>query len=113
MSDINASPAAPPVKYKRKLRNYLLDVSLQLRYTAAIVIVATFLTAGLGYKMYQATRDTSKVIQVTALADPDTANVLQEQFAANDKVVLYGIIGFGVVLILSVTAMGILITHKV
>ena len=30
---------ARPV-YKRKVKNYLLDVGLQLRYTATIVIVA-------------------------------------------------------------------------
>ena len=46
-------------KYRRKMRNYLLDVGLQVRYTMTIVIVAVFLTAGLGYKMYQATRDIS------------------------------------------------------
>src|SRR5881394_1296483 len=46
-------------KYRRRMRNYLLDVGLQLRYTMTIVIVAVFLTGGLGYKMYQATRDIS------------------------------------------------------
>ena len=48
--------AMPRPPYKRKVKNYLLDVGLQLRYTATIVAVAVFLTAGLGYKIYQATR---------------------------------------------------------
>ena len=99
--------------YKRKVRNYLLDVGLQLRYTATIVVVAIFLTAGLGFKMYQATREISKIILFTGLADPATAQELQTQFANSDRVVLWGIIGFGVVLILSISAVGILITHKV
>jgi hypothetical protein len=105
------STGRPP--YKRKVRNYLLDVGLQLRYTATIVIVAVFLTAGLGFKMYQATRDVSKVILWTSLVDPSSAEELQAQFSNSDRVVLWGIIGFGVVLVLSIGAVGILITHKV
>jgi hypothetical protein len=99
--------------YKRKVRNYLLDAGLQLRYTATIVVVAIFLTAGLGFKMYQATREISKIILFTGLADPTTAQELQSQFANSDRVVLWGIIGFGLVLVLSISAVGILITHKV
>jgi hypothetical protein len=100
-------------KYRRKMRNYLLDVGLQVRYTMTIVIVAVFLTAGLGYKMYQATRDISKVIELSGMADPTVASELRGQFAASDRWVLWGIVGFGVVLVISITAVGILITHKV
>jgi hypothetical protein len=98
MNNIDTGSSARP-PYKRKVRNYLLDVGLQLRYTATIVIVAVFLTAGLGFKMYQATRDVSEE--------------LQAQFSNSDKVVLWGIIGFGVVLVFSIGTVGILITHKV
>ncbi|HEX4405249.1 MAG TPA: hypothetical protein VH560_10505 [Polyangia bacterium] len=112
MNSTDAAGASRPV-YKRKVRNYLLDVGLQLRYTATIVVVAIFLTAGLGFKMYQATRDVSKVILWTSLVDPSSASELQSQFANSDKVVLWGIVGFGVVLVLSIGAVGILITHKV
>jgi len=105
--------AAARPAYKRKVKNYLLDVGLQLRYTATIVVVAAFLTAGLGYKMYQATRDISTVILFRGLADPVIAEELKAQFADSDRVVLWGIIGFGIVLVLSVSAVGILITHKV
>jgi hypothetical protein len=111
MNNIDTGSARPP--YKRKVRNYLLDVGLQLRYTATIVIVAVFLTAGLGFKMYEATRDVSKVILWTSLVDPSSAAELQAQFSNSDRVVLWTIIGFGVVLVFSVSAVGILITHKV
>ncbi len=105
--------AAARPAYKRKVKNYLLDVGLQLRYTATIVLVALVLTVILGWKMYIATRDTSKVILWTGLVDSETAAALQDQFANSDKVVLWGIIGFGVVLMVSISAVGILITHKV
>src|ERR1700749_1756617 len=112
MNSSEAAPTSRPV-YKGKVRNYLVGVRPQLRYTATIVVVAIFLTAGLGFKMYQATRDVSKVILWTSLVDPASADELQSQFANSDRVVLWGIVGFGVVLILSISAVGILITHKV
>jgi hypothetical protein len=110
--NITDSAAGTP-KYRRRMRNYLLDVGLQVRYTMTIVIVAVFLTSGLGYKMYQATRDISKVIELSGMADPAVAEELQGQFAASDRWVLWGIVGFGVVLVISISAVGILITHKV
>ena len=110
---MNSSDAGSRPPYKRKVRNYLLNVGLQLRYTATIVIVAVVVTAFLGMKMYQATRDVSKVILWTSLVDPASADELQAQFLNSDRVVLWGIIGFGVVLVLSISAVGILITHKV
>jgi hypothetical protein len=113
MNSPDGGSQGPRPAYKRKVRNYLLDVGLQLRYTATIVIVAVFLTAGLGFKMYQATRDVSKVILWTSLVDPSSADELQAQFSNSDRVVLWGIVGFGIVLVLSIGAVGILITHKV
>ncbi|HVV52059.1 MAG TPA: hypothetical protein VHO06_20495, partial [Polyangia bacterium] len=54
-----------------------------------------------------------RIILFTGLADPATAQELQKQFANSDRIVLWGIIGFGIVLVLSISAVGILITHKV
>ena len=103
---------ARPV-YKRKVKNYLLDVGLQLRYTATIIIVAVFLTGFLGWRIYKATQDTSKVILWTGLVDKATATELESQFAQSDRTVMLGIIGFGVILVLSIGGVGILLTHKV
>lgn len=98
---------------KRKLRNYLLDVGLQLRYTVFIVAIAVFLTALLGYKIYEATRESSRIVQITASADPMIGQELRTQFRENDRIVLIGILGFGVVLVMSVAGAGIWMTHKI
>ncbi len=108
-----ASATGSPPRYKRKLRNYLLDVGLQIRYTAFIIMVAVLLTAVLGYKIYDATQDTSKIIWMTGLVDPASAGELQAQFRANDRVVLFSIAGFGLLLLVSIAGVGIWITHKV
>jgi hypothetical protein len=113
MSNPDATSGGTPLRHKRKLRNYLLDAGLQVRYTAFIIAVAIFLTAVLGYKIYEATRDTSKVIFMTGLVDPAITTELQAQFRANDRIVLFGIVGFGVLLVLSIFGAGIWITHKV
>jgi hypothetical protein len=98
---------------KRKLRNYLLDTSLQLRYTVFILAVAVFLTAFLGYRIYVATQETTRIVMMTASVDPSVAQELQSQFRANDRVVLWWIIAFGMVLVVTVAAAGIWMTHKI
>jgi hypothetical protein len=109
----SSETAMPRPVYKRKVKNYLIDVGLQLRYTATIVIVAVVLTIILGIRIYQATQDTSKVILWTGLVDPATAQELQTQFAQSDRTVVWGIVGFGIILVLSIGGVGILLTHKV
>jgi hypothetical protein len=103
----------PAFSHKRKWRNYLLDVGLQLRYTAFIILVAVLLTSILGYKVYQATQESSRIVLMTVQADPTTGAELLTQFQSNDRIVLWGMAGFGVVLVLSIAAVGIWMTHKV
>jgi hypothetical protein len=111
-SDFTSSGTSP--RHQRKLRNYLLDAGLQVRYTVFIIAVAIFLTAVLGYKIYEATRATSKAIEMTSgIMDPVFTAELEDKFRANDRIVLFGIVGFGVLLVLSIFASGIWITHKV
>lgn len=100
-------------KYKRRLRNYLIDVGLQIRYTAFIIVIAVMATSVLGYQILRAVQDTSKVIWMTGLVEPAIAGELHQQFNANDRIVLLGIVGFGLLLVLSTAAAGIWITHKV
>jgi hypothetical protein len=103
----------PAYTRQRKLRNYLLDVGLQLRYTGFIIVVAILLTSILGYKVYQATQESSRIVLMTVQADPATGAALQAQFEPNDRIVIYGMVGFGMILVLSIAAAGIWITHKV
>ena len=98
---------------KRKLRNYLLDVGLQLRYTVFIIAVAVFLTAVLGSRIYVAIQETTRIVTLTASVDPSTERELQQEFQAKDRVVLWAVAGFGMLLVLTVTAAGIWMTHKI
>jgi hypothetical protein len=112
-SETAATGTGQPPKYRRKWRNYLIDWDLQLRYTGVIILIGILVTMVLGYQIFKATQDTSKIIWMTGLVDPASAGELQQQFSANDRVVVFGIIGFGLTMVLVTAAAGIWITHKV
>jgi methyl-accepting chemotaxis protein len=99
--------------HKRHLRNYLLDVGLQLRYTLVIIAVAVFLTAVLGWRVYVAMQETNRAMNLTTLVDSSTAGDLLREFQSKDQIVLGVIAGFGLLLVMTVTALGIWMTHKI
>lgn len=103
-----------PQQRKRSIRNYLLDSSYQLRFTAVIVALSTILTGGLGCLVMRNARVASRVVQVRALDPSDAlAQELVQQFAHGDRVLLLTLIAFGVVLAFVLAAYGIVLTHKV
>jgi hypothetical protein len=52
----SAAPASP-VKYKRSVKNYLIDSRFQLKYTGYIVGVALVISSILGTFLYRTSRD--------------------------------------------------------
>lgn len=60
----SASPAAPPVKYKRSLKNYLLDAKFQLKWTGRILIVALGISAVMGVFLFQTSTKVTEQTEV-------------------------------------------------
>ncbi len=62
----SARPAAAAPKYKRSIRNYLLDARFQLKWTGYIIFVAMFISAVMGVFLYstsaELTAQSQKVI---------------------------------------------------
>ena len=62
----SAQPAAAPPKYKRSVRNYLLDAKFQLKWTGRIIFVAFVISAIMGVFLYrtssEVTAQSQKVI---------------------------------------------------
>ena len=103
-----------PQGYKRSVRNYLLNSSYQLRFTAVIVVISAILTGGLGYLVMRNAHEASRVVQVRALDPTDAmAQELVRQFARGDRMLMLTLIAFGFVLSLVLAAYGIVLTHKV
>jgi acyl-coenzyme A synthetase/AMP-(fatty) acid ligase len=100
--------------YRRQLKNYLLNLRYQLRYTLSIVLLSLGLTGGLGWIVISKAREASRVVAVRAMDPTDElAQELAAQFARNDRVLIFALIGFAVLLCLVLAIYGIVFTHKV
>ncbi len=110
------TPANPPAEGadhrfpKRKLRNYLLDTGLQLKLASYLLAVATLLSVGLGWLLWSAYRETSRVV---ALGDPELGDSIAAALAVEDRwrIVLVAIALAGVLLCLLGAA--VVITHRI
>jgi hypothetical protein len=102
------------MKSQRRMKNYLLNLRYQLKFTLTIVGISAALTGGLGYFVISKAHEASRLVEVRAL-DPtdDVAQQLVAQFARNDRILTLVLIGFGLLLSLILTAYGIVLTHKV
>lgn len=74
-----------PVRYKRKLRNYLIDRRFQLKYTSMIMLLSLLLIVALGGLLYQQVLATvaenmkaTEGMATAARASADAAKVSQE-----------------------------------
>ena len=118
MSDPTAATglAPPRARHQRKLSNYLLDKSLQLRYVLLVTILSAVIAGALGYMIYDQRRTASESIErdlkvLTSHTD------FQEQVAsgleADDHMLVYKMVAVGVGLVLILSAYLIIMTHKV
>jgi nitrogen fixation/metabolism regulation signal transduction histidine kinase len=114
-----ASPA-PRAQHQRKLANYLLDKSLQLRYILLVTILSAMISGALGYMIYDQRRTASESIErdLQTLTQADASRQEFEEHVASvlesdDQALIYKMVavGFGLVVILS--AYLVIMTHKV
>jgi methyl-accepting chemotaxis protein len=109
-----ATATAPPLqgggRSQRKVRNFLVDTTLQLRLASYLLAVALLLCLGLGWLLFQAYQETSRVI---ALGDPDAGASIALALAAEDRwrIVLVAVALAGVMLCLLLAA--VVITHRI
>ncbi len=94
----------------RKLRNFLLDKRFQLKYTLAVVVVSTVIATALGVSLYQAHRESSRV---SSLDDPELDSALAAELRKDDQRVLMYLFVFLGGLVIALTSVGIVATHKI
>jgi len=101
--------------HKRKLRNFLLDRRYQLKFTIIMVVIASALTAGLGYFWYGEMRKASEIIRINALANlgDAAADQVDGDLAKQDRRRLLVLAAFGVAFSMLLAGYGIVMTHKV
>jgi len=113
-------PTGKPPKYKRKLSNYLLDKSLQLRYVLLVTILSGMIAGSLGYLIYEQRHAASQSLE-NDLAEltqdyasfADVQKQEAERFEAEDRMLVYKMVGVGCALVLILSAYLVIMTHKV
>jgi methyl-accepting chemotaxis protein len=100
-------PARPPV---RRLRNYLLDTPLQLGLAGQLLAAATALSLGLGWLLWSAYRETSRVV---ALGDPDAAEGLAAALADEDRGRIVLVAAVLAAVLVCLLAAAVVVTHRI
>ena len=122
MSDPTAATGLPPPRsrHQRKLSNYMLDKSLQLRYVLLVSILSAVIAGALGYMIYDQRRTASESIErdLQALTQADASHQeFQEQVASglesDDQALVYKMIAVGFALVIILSAYLVIMTHKV
>jgi hypothetical protein len=110
----------PRTPYKRKLSNYLLDKRLQLRYVLLVTVLSGVISGSLGYLIYQQRHAASESIErdLAALTQDDKSLAeFQDQvsagMAAEDRALVYKMVGVGIGLVVILSLYLVLMTHKV
>jgi methyl-accepting chemotaxis protein len=107
---IGTSGEAAPPTAKRRVRNYLIDTTLQLRLAAYLVAVAGTLCAALGWMLWSAYQETSRVV---ALSSPDAGDALASLFADGDRARIVLVAGALAVVLLLLLVSAVVVTHRI
>ena len=103
--------------YKRRLRNYLIDVPFQLKYTGMVVAVTVLVASVLGALAYDYSRGQTESLAASIAAqpelDPEAAQNLEAFAAAKDQEVLCAIVLGILALAVALGLTGIVVTHRV
>jgi hypothetical protein len=98
--------AGDPRKFKRRVRNYLLDTGLQLKLASYLLAVAVALALGLGWHLWTAYRETSAVVSLGA---PEVAGAL----ATEDRWRMVQVSIILALVLLCLLGASVVITHRI
>lgn len=112
---VGSAPRPTRPKHRRQFRNYLLDKRLQLHYVLAVGALSAAVTSILGYLMYDqksyATRMVGKALE--GFADESLRDGLMGNLARDDQNLIFTMGAFGVGLLVVISLILIVLTHKV
>jgi methyl-accepting chemotaxis protein len=110
----------PAPRAKRKLSNYMLDKSLQLRYVLLVSMLSAVIAGALGYMIYDQRRTASESIErdLQVLTQADASHQeFQDQVArgleSDDQMLVYKMVAVGIGLVIILSAYLVIMTHKV
>jgi hypothetical protein len=105
-SDATSPPGSP----RRKLKNYMIDPGLQLRFSGYLAAVALALSAALGWQVWRAYAEASKLV---ALGDPRSDEVIAAMLHLEDRTRMLWMAGILAGVVLCLVVMSVVVTHRV
>jgi hypothetical protein len=100
---------AQGVPVKRRVRNYLLDARLQLRFASYLVAVATIIAVGMGVMLWRAYREATLVMGL----NPDSDAAIIAALAREDQSRMVWLSMALVAVVACLLLFAIVVTHKV
>jgi len=107
---------APAQRQIFRRRQFLLDRAFQLKYTIVIALIGALIVGFWGYLFYEASKKSAEEVMVSLKVDPELqalSKKVEEKLSVEDERVILSIFGFVLVVILSLGASGVLITHRI
>ena len=109
----SASPPASSaalVNPRRKLRNFMLDPGLQLRFGGYLVAVASGLSLALGWQVWRAYSEASKLV---GLGDPRSDEVVATMLRADDRARMLWTGGILAAVVACLLGLAVVVTHRI
>jgi hypothetical protein len=103
-------------RHKRRISNYMLDRSLQLRYILLVTILSGLIAGSLGFLIYEqkaASVDSIDRAIAALTADDGFRNDTVAELRSEDRMVIYEMVGVGLGLVVILSAYLLIMTHKV
>lgn len=103
-------PAPDGEAPKRRIRNYLIDSNLQLRFASYLVAVAAAISLGLGFLLWSAYSEASRLV---SLGDPSVDQALRKMLQHEDRARMVWLAAGLAVIVLCLLVFAIVVTHRV
>jgi signal transduction histidine kinase len=108
----NSQATVPPpaVFHKRRVKNYLINTKLQLRFASWLLAVAAMISIVLGWVLWRSYAETSRVV---ALADPEVAEALAAAFASEDRERMVWLAAALACVLICLLGFAVVMTHRI
>jgi len=111
MNDGSLTAGGTRPRYKRNVKNFLLDRRFQLKYAGMVVLAGGLVFGATEFALYEKVRENSELVGLTD--DPAMAAQLSAELVAEDQKVLMMLVGLWLLLVVLLGVVGILATHRI
>ena len=102
--------SAAKVSARRRMRNFILDPGLQLRFGGYLVAIAVGLSVALGWQVWRGYSEASKLV---GLGDPRSDGVVAAMLRADDRAHMLWTAGILSCVVVCLLGVAVVVTHRI